>query len=178
MNSSSLSSSIVLRSSFCFLSASVRRSAIAVCARVSAAFFSDTSSCNRAMVLCATAVTCATADSSPRDPGAPIPSRPPADAAMCASSRLRIASRSFSAFLAEAIACETSRSNVAHLLSASAARTLRDRIASICAEDHSLGLHGRGAGLHADGGGGSDGGESLGVCPASRSRRRLRARGG
>mmetsp|Transcript_3664 Transcript_3664/g.16787 ORF Transcript_3664/g.16787 Transcript_3664/m.16787 type:complete len:518 (+) Transcript_3664:2294-3847(+) len=133
LNSSSLSSSIVLRSSFCFLSASVRRSAIAVCARVSAAFFSDTSSCNRAMVLCATAVTCATADSSPRDPGAPMPSRPPADAAMCASSRLRIASRSFSAFLAEAIACETSRSNVAHLLSASAARTFNDRIASICA---------------------------------------------
>ena len=40
-------------------------------------------------------------------------------------------------------------------------------------EDHSLGLHGRGAGLHADGGGGSDGGESLGVCPASWSWHRL-----
>ena len=134
MNSSSLSSSIVLRSSACFLSASVRRSAIAVCARVSAAFFSLTNSCKRAMVLCATAVTCATADSSPREPGAPMPppSRPPADAAMCASSRRRSASRSFSAFLAEACAWETSRSNVAHLLSASAALTLSARIASIC----------------------------------------------
>ena len=40
-------------------------------------------------------------------------------------------------------------------------------------EDHSLGLRGRGAGLHADGGGGSDGGESLGVCPASWSWHRL-----
>ena len=128
MKSKSLSSSIVLRSSACFSNASARRSDMAVCARVSAWFFSATSSCNRAMVDCATAVTCATADSSPAAATPP----PRSFVAACASNRRLYASRSSSAFFADSLACATSRSICADFASASAARSLSARIASIC----------------------------------------------
>ena len=95
LNSSSLSSSIVARSSACFSTASARRSVIACCARVSARFLSATRSCSRAIVLCATAVTCATADSSPAV--CTPPPRAEVDAT-CFSRRAISASRSSSAW--------------------------------------------------------------------------------
>ena len=131
LKSKSLSSSIVRRSSACFFSASERRSVIAACALISALFFSATSSCSRLTVLCATAVTCATADSSP---ALRAPPTPPSTlvAATCASSRRRNASRSSSAFFALSFACAISRSKCAAFASDSAALSFSARIASIC----------------------------------------------
>mmetsp|Transcript_1126 Transcript_1126/g.4277 ORF Transcript_1126/g.4277 Transcript_1126/m.4277 type:complete len:231 (-) Transcript_1126:4719-5411(-) len=103
---------------------------MACCARCNALFLSLTRSVSREIVLCATAVTCATADSSPCVCTPPPPRAE--ELATCFSRRAITASLSCSACAHVASACFNSLVAEAADASASPARIFRPRIASIC----------------------------------------------